>query len=267
MPTKTPRLVGTILAFTVTVVSPALSVPQGVDWNGPAIRQELRGFRQFLANHPWIADQLKDNAALANDPGFLRRAPELPPFLNAHPFVQASLKVDASGVMSRAQVVDAIPQAEYDREALNFNRFLAIHAWTADKLKSSPALANDNGFLKGDIELQEFLNASPFAQAQIRSDANGYLQLVENLASGDLAPGSLASQAYDVAALRAFLQNHPWIADKLKDDPTRANNKVFLTLSKELRQFLDAHPFVQDQFKQDPRRTIDLALQPSGQYF
>jgi hypothetical protein len=47
----------------------------------------------------------------------------------------------------------------------------------------------------------------------------------------------------------------------------RANNKIFLTVDKELREFLDSHPFVQDQFKQDPWRTIGLALQPGGQYF
>jgi len=50
-----------------------------------------------------------------------------------------------------------------------------------------------------------------------------------------------------------FLSSRPWIAEKLRKDPTLANNSDFLNDNKELRNFLNAHPFVQADLKQDPR--------------
>jgi hypothetical protein len=49
-----------------------------------------------------------------------------------------------------------------------------------------------------------------------------------------------------------FLSSHPWIAEKLRKDPTLANNSDFLNDNKELRNFLNAHPFVQADLRQDP---------------
>jgi hypothetical protein len=53
-----------------------------------------------------------------------------------------------------------------------------------------------------------------------------------------------------------FLSGHPWIAEKLRKDPTLANNRDFLNDNKELRKFLDPHPFVQRDLKQNPRAFI-----------
>src|SRR5215471_12801127 len=49
-----------------------------------------------------------------------------------------------------------------------------------------------------------------------------------------------------------FLSSHPWIAEKLRKDPTLANNSDFLNDNKELRNFLNAHPFVQADLREDP---------------
>jgi hypothetical protein len=263
-----PELAVPILAVILLLVGLPKPRAQAIDWDSPAARHELQSFKQFLANHPWIANKLRENPSLANDKGFQHHSPELPQFLNAHPFVQSNFKIDANGVMSRVQQSDlGSPNNHLNyQEMRNFKHFLSIHPWIADKLRQKPSLANDKGFLNGAHELPEFLNAHPYVQAQIRADASGVMRRVQELPPDEPRPGAHSS---DYEALKLFMDNHKWIAEKLKDDPSRATNKDFLKDSRELRQFLEAHPYLQEQFKQDARGTLDLALQPQagGEYF
>lgn len=264
----TPKLAVSILAVMILVVGLPELRSQAIDWSSPAARQEMQGFQQFLANHPWIADKLREDPSLANDPRFLHHSPELPQFLNAHPFVQSSFKADASGVMSRAQQGGSTAQnnaANY-KEMQDFQHFVSDHPWIGGKLRENPSLANDKGFLKGAHELPEFLNSHPYVQSQFRADPNGFMKRAQAFAAEAPRPGADDAHASDYESLKLFLQNHQRIADQLKEDPSRATTKGFLNQNKELREFLEAHPYLQDQFKQDARRTIDQALQPGGEY-
>jgi hypothetical protein len=264
----TPELAVPILAVMFLVVGLPELRSQAIDWDSPAARQEMQGFQQFLANHPWIANKLREDPSLANNPGFLHHSPELPQFLNAHPFVQSSFKTDARGVMSRAQQGGSTSpnnSANY-QEMQDFQHFLSNHPWIGGKLRQNPSLANDRGFLKGNHELPEFLNSHPYVQAQFRADPGGFMQRAQAFAAEAPRHGADDPHASDYESLKLFMQNHKWIADKLKEDPSRATSKGFLNENKELREFLEAHPFLQDQFKQDARRTIDQALQPGGEY-
>ena len=268
---RTTRIVTvSILAVLFLVVGLPELRSQANDWDSPAVRQEMQSFRQFLANHPWIANKLRENPSLANDSGFLRHSPELPEFLNAHPFVHSNFKIDANGVMSRVQQSDLTsPNNSVNyQEMRNFKHFLSIHPWIADKLRQKPSLANDKGFLKSAHELPEFLNAHPYVQAQVRADPNGFMQRVQSFATEEPRSGAYDSHASEYEALKLFMQNHKWLSDQLKENPSRAANKDFVNDHKELRQFLEAHPYLQNQFKQDARRTLDLALQNGvGEYF
>jgi hypothetical protein len=264
----TAKFVMPILAVVLFVAGLAELRSQSIDWSNPVALQEMQGFQLFLTNHPWIAGKLRDDPSLANNAGFLRRSPELPQFLNAHPFVQASFKTDAKDVMSRAQQGDGTSRnsaANY-QEMQDFQLFLTNHPWIGGKLRENPSLANDKGFLRGSHELPEFLNSHPYVQAQFRADAGGFMQRAQAFAAEASQHGADDPHAADYESLRMFMQNHQWIADKLKEDPSRATNKGFLNESKELRQFLEAHPFLQDQFKQDARHTLDQALQPGGEF-
>ena len=264
----TPKFVVPILTVVLLVVGLPQLRSQTIDWNNPVAPQEMQSFQLFLTNHPWIADKLREDPSLANNAGFLRRSPELQQFLNAHPFVQASFKGDAKDVMARAQQGEWTSRnnaANY-QEMLDFQLFLTNHPWIAGKLRQDPSLANDKGFLKGNHELPEFLNSHPYVQSQFRADAGGFMQRAQAFADEASRHGADDPHAADFESLRMFMQNHQWIADKLKENPSRATNKGFLNESKELRQFLEAHPYLQDQFKQDARRTLDQALQPGGEF-
>ncbi len=264
----TPKLAVLILAVLFLLVGPRDLYAQGIDWDSPAFRQEMQSFQQFLANHPWIAGKLREKPSLANDAGFLRLGPELPQFLTAHPLIQSDFKIDPNGVMARAQrgggasTSDSVNYQEMQK----FKLFLSMHPWVAGKLQQNPALANDKRFVKGDKELEEFLNAHPYVQAQFRADPNDFMQRITALATVEPRPGADDPSASDYAELRVFLQIHKFIADRLNEDPTRATNKDFLNKNKDLRVFLEAHPYLQQQFKQDARRTLDQTLQPAGGY-
>ncbi len=62
---------------------------------------------------------------------------------------------------------------------------------------------------------------------------------------------------YDAAArqeltdFQQFLTNHPWIAKKLRANPSLANSQDFLNENPELPKFLNAHPYVQSGLKTD----------------
>jgi phage-related protein len=62
---------------------------------------------------------------------------------------------------------------------------------------------------------------------------------------------------YELRAFQEFLSNHPWIANKLWEKPSRANDREFLEGNKELRFWLQDHPLVREEFRQDARAFMD----------
>ena len=66
-----------------------------------------------------------------------------------------------------------------------------------------------------------------------------------------MAASSGASDA-SVAEFDQFLSNHSWVAKKLKEKPSLANDKDFLNDNSELAHFLKAHPYVQSALREDP---------------
>ena len=69
------------------------------------------------------------------------------------------------------------------------------------------------------------------------------------------------AQHQEMQDFRQFLAAHPWIANKLRENPSLANNKGFLHDNPELPQFLDAHPFVQSSFRTDANGVMSRAQQ------
>jgi len=64
---------------------------------------------------------------------------------------------------------------------------------------------------------------------------------------------SADADRYELRAFAEFLTNHPWIANKLWEKPSRANDKDFLDGNKELRFWLQDHPRVREEFREDAR--------------
>jgi hypothetical protein len=235
---------------------------QAIDWRSAVQRHEMRDFHEFLTAHPWIANKLRENPSLANNERFLRENPELPQFLAAHPFVQSSFQADPNGTMSRVQRGDWLFRhnpTDY-REMEDFQEFLTNHPWIAGKLRENPSRANDRDFLRDNHELPAFLNAHPYVQDQFRADPNGFMERAQEFAAGGAPEEAYRRSDSEYAALRVFMENHRWIANKLRENPSRANNGDFLRDNRELRDFLESHPYLREQFQHDPARTIDRAV-------
>src|SRR5215471_19642001 len=65
---------------------------------------------------------------------------------------------------------------------------------------------------------------------------------------------SADADSYELRAFEQFLTSHPWIANKLWEKPSRANDKDFLEDNKELRFWLQDHPRAREEFREDARR-------------
>ncbi|PYV24298.1 MAG: hypothetical protein DMG24_11895, partial [Acidobacteria bacterium] len=61
----------------------------------------------------------------------------------------------------------------------------------------------------------------------------------------------------DLADLDQFMANHPWIARKLREKPSLANDGDFLNGDPELRDFLNAHPALREAFREHPRAVMN----------
>ncbi len=249
----------------------ALPAMQADQYGQQAGQQEMREFQQFLDTHAWIAKKLRQNPSLANNQDFLNGNPPLPQFLNAHPFVQAGLKSDANGFMRQTQEFVASPSPQYggdwrssqdpatSSEMRDFQQFLADHSWLAKQLQNDPSLANKQDFLNGNPDFAQFLGAHPYVQRGLQSNATGFMRRMQRYAGG--APdssggnwnyGSNQPNNQEMSDFQQFLSNHPWIAKKLRENPSLGNNQEFLHDNPPLPQFLNAHPFVQSQMRADP---------------
>ena len=261
----------TVLALLGLGVSAAAPSPRAWQYDNENTREEFRSFEQFLSSHAWIAEKLRKNPALANDGDFLNDNKELRNFLNAHPFVQADLKQNPRAFMQREQEFE-----RWDRErattssdprdaaVAEFDQFLSNHSWIAKKLKEKPSLANDKDFLKDNSQLPDFLNAHPYVQSALREDPVGFMQRVRDFEMNGASYNNGSS--YNDGAMNAqlaefeqFLGNHSWIAKKLREKPSLANDKDFLHDNPELRDYLSAHPTLQQAFRSDPQAIMDRA--------
>jgi hypothetical protein len=250
----TPGLAVPVLAVMFLVVGLPELRSQAIDWGSPARRQEMQDFQQFLTSHPWIAKKLQENPSLGNNQDFLHDNPELRHFLNAHPFVQSDLKTDARGAMSRAQQGDwpsGNNPANY-QEMQDFLQFLSNHPWISGKLRDNPSLANDGGFLNGNRELPQFLNGHPYIQSNLKADARGFMLHMQDLAVAAETPPQVGRDSWENTESRKemmefqyFLSSQPGLAVTLQNDPSLANSQNFLNQHDDFWQFLNSHPYVQ----------------------
>jgi hypothetical protein len=228
-------------------------------------RDEFRSFEQFLSSHAWIAEKLRKDPALANNRDFLNDNKELRNFLNAHPFVQADLKQNPRAFMRREQEFERSEREQVatssdprDGSVAEFDQFLSNHSWIAKKLKEKPSLANDKDFLNDNSPLPDFLNAHPYVQSALREDPVGFMQRVRDFEIYGSNYNNEAMRA-QLAEFEQFLANHRWIAKKLREKPSLANDQDFLHDNPELRDYLSARPALQQEFRSNPQGVMDRA--------
>ena len=100
------RLALVITAGAILTAIPRLATGQ----NAPAAvqapdhdttRAELRKFDGFLDNHPEVAEQLRKNPNLINNPKYIASHPQLHDFLEDHPRLREEIKENPRAFMNR----------------------------------------------------------------------------------------------------------------------------------------------------------------------
>ena len=144
----------------------------GVSAQDDLTRGELRNFHEFLENHPRIAQDLRNNPALANDRRWVTRRDELNDFLRDNPRIRRELRENPTRVMTWERNFNA------RADLRKFDRFLDSHPRVAERLRANPELIRDRRFVDNHYELQAFLRDNPDMRRELQARPHAFMDRV-----------------------------------------------------------------------------------------
>ncbi len=162
----TAILVTGIASFAGAGSAWAAPMPQERDTD--ITRGELANFDKFLDSHPNIAQDLKSNPGLVNDPNYISQHPELQQFLASHPGVREELKENPRFFMNRERRFERSGGDITRGELRSFDAFLDKHPEIDEQLRKNPQLINDPQFVSKHPELQEYLKNHPRVSEELK---------------------------------------------------------------------------------------------------
>jgi len=159
-------------------------------------REEVARLDQFLDSHREIADQLRSDPSLANDPKYLKDHPALQSYLQSHPEVRQQLQQNPQAFMSQEDRYDRREDAMnrngsdfdrgnngYDRDhngdheaQRRFGQFLGNHSDINDQLSKNPSLCKDDRYMHDHPELQSYPNSDPDVHQKLISDPDNFVK-------------------------------------------------------------------------------------------
>jgi hypothetical protein len=203
--------------------------------------QQLAGFNDFLDQHPELAERLRQDPSLVNNPDFVADHPVLQQYMQQHPEVREELQENPNAFMRQ--------EARYDRRedrrlAATADPFFDSHPEIAEQLRKDPSLINDPRFVQQHPALQQFLAQHPEVQQEFRDNPNAFMHQEERYERGeDRRMAATADQ---------FLDSHPEIAEQLRKNPSLVNDSRFVQQHPALQQFLAQHPELSQEFRENP---------------
>jgi hypothetical protein len=129
-----------------------------------AQRAQLMEFDRFLDGHPEIAEQLRKNPSLADQPQFLKTHPALQTFLQDQPGIRQDLRQDPNAFMKQEDAFERTSRdyrQDNDNRVASFHKFLGDHRDISDQLSRNPSLVKDRDYMKDHPDLEAYLNARP----------------------------------------------------------------------------------------------------------
>jgi hypothetical protein len=149
-------------------------------------REELANFNRFLDSHPEIAEQLRRNPTLADNPQFVKNHPAFQTYLQDHPGVRTELQQDPNAVMVAENRYDHSDDAanrnrhddlmDHDAFHRRFGEFLGSHPDVSEQLAKDPTLCSNRQFLQSHPELQSYLNENPDVQKQLMANPQDFVK-------------------------------------------------------------------------------------------
>jgi hypothetical protein len=213
-------------------------------------RSDVVEFNRFLDTHPEIAEQLRKDPSLVDNPSFVRNHPALETYLKDNPGVRDELRQDPNAFMRQEDAV-ARTDVGRDRDAsrpdlVNFDRFLDNHREIGEQLRKNPSLADNHDFVQGHPALLAYLQDNPDVRDQLRRDPNAFMQDEDRFDNRDAARDHMAS-------FGEFLGGHSSIAGDISRDPSLVNNHDYVQSHPELDAYLNAHAEVRNDWTANPQ--------------
>ena len=148
------------------------------------------------------------------------------------------------------------------RQLADFDRFLDSHPQVASQLRQDPTLVNNPEFVENHSELQEYLQQHPEVREEIKENPNAFMNREQRYERHD-ADSDRRDNDNDrnrdrdttrgeLASFDHFLDSHPELAEKLRQDPSLINNHKFVSHNHALRDYLKDHPEVREELKENP---------------
>src|SRR6202041_918529 len=233
-------------------------------------RQELARFDQFLDDHREIAEQLRKDPSLVDNPEYERSHPELQSYLENHPNIREEIKENPNAFMRKEDRYDR-HEGDRDRdhdttrgELARFDQFLDGHPEVARDLRKDPSLVNDAQYAKNHPALQAYLTDHPQIREEIKENPDAFMRLEsrydrrEDARDGDRdsrgngGRGDNDTARGELARFDQFLDTHREIAEQLRKDPSLVNNQKFESTPPALHTYLQDHPQVREEIKENP---------------
>ncbi len=139
-------------------------------------RRELTNFDKYLDDHPKVAQALKSNPSLINDPNWLAKHQRLQTFLQNHPGVQEEVKENPTKFINRERRFERNSGDISRPEAARFDKYLDSHPEVAEQLRKNPELIDNKEFVENHPELKEFLKNHPEAREDLKQHPRAFMK-------------------------------------------------------------------------------------------
>ena len=143
------------------------------------------------------------------------------------------------------------------REVANFDQFLDSHREIAEQVRKDPSLLDNRTFVQNHPALETYLNDNPGVRDQLSQHANAFMRQEDaydrstNMRDRDANVNRDADRR-DVANFDRFLDQHREIAEQVRKDPSRLDDRTFVQNHPALQSYLQDNPGVRDQLRQNP---------------
>ena len=217
-------------------------------------RRELRNFDQYLDSHPEVAEALRKDPNLINNPNWVSKHPGVRDWLEDHPNARQELKENPTAFMHREKGFEKQEGKEGDitrGEARNFDQFLDSHPEVAEGLRKDPNLINNPNWVSKHQELKDWLEDHPNAREELKENPTAFMRREKGFEKQEGKEGDITAR--ELRIFDQYLDNHPDVAQALSRNPKLINNPDWLSKHPELKEWLENHPYASKKIKENPR--------------
>ncbi len=220
--------------------------------------RDLAQFTRFMDTHREVAEQLRRDPSLADNPQFVANHPDLQDYLRDNPGVRDRLRQDPNAFIQREEQFNRaqnVQDRDNRQDLAEFNRFLDSHREIAEQVRKDPSLADKRDFLQNHPALQDYLRDNPGIRDEIRQDPNAFMHQEDRLEAGQHW-GDRGAANQHMASFGEFLDSHQDIRADVTRDPSVVKDREYVQNHPELDGYLNAHPGVRDDMMADPNNFV-----------